>query len=668
MNEVAHEEPWADEQPVRQATSTDARPAHAEPVPQIEEDCVDSADEPFPRPPDGDESTTSLHHHEADLSVRYSIPDTPNPAITNPDGMPQGAPTSGRDGAVLVATRRSTPSANGAEHIPHFMRPKQAPEPSILRSRSPAQDNRAVSASRPTRRLTLCETNELELEKRGVIEKEEQKDRTHLEHRRAAVAADIERTAARRAEYLASEEFKKLKEAGQRKKRTVQDQEESKKRAEEDSITFRPAVSAAAAARPSRSVSAFVKDSEEWIKRRASEQRAVSATRDAEREQAFTMTKRSLAIVKKLELEHKHVGIVEGWEKRMEEHKQRMEQLDKRYTPTFKPSINHPTSSPASVPANDAPAPVTRLYEKALEQRKRREEKLEAIRKATEPPVVKRNETEIREHFERMTQKAKEAQRQFKHKRDKIVKEEQALEHNNFKPLVNKRSIALAEKFRSGKLALVTAQTKREGSEGPAGSDQDASPPAESPSPNRPSGSLTTTFATKSLQLPANIPISLLLNTKCGEHRFAKDTSPVHETHVKTAPARSLEFQLRYERMLQQKKQKVDEWQKTKDELEKKECTFAPQISATSKKIVEKAVEEGHRPNYRDPTTSQSIREGSLEGPQHQTRSVSQGATGPAVPPIQASVPPPDDNLAARLQDMENMINHWKQLEEQSRM
>jgi hypothetical protein len=669
-------------------------------------------------------------------SVRYSIPDSPSSPQAAQGGPAPADLERHSSGALLL--RRSVSSSNHRseeQDLPRYMRSKQAPEPAVVHSRSPLGVARGGPPARPTRRLTLYELTELETEKRSSLLKEEHKDRQHLEHRRAAGAQEVERTAAWRAEYLASEEFQKVKDAGQRKKKTVDENEEAKRKREAESATFHPTVSSAAAARPSRSLSDFVKDSEEWIKKRAKSERATSATREAARSEQTFMTKKSLELVKKLAMENKHVGIVEGWEKRMEEHKKRMLQLDQRYTPTFKPSINTPPSAAAAAaPAEGGggasagvPPPVTRLYDTALEQRKKREEKLQAIRNATVAPSLKRNEQEIREHFEKMLQKAKESERQFKHKRDKIVKEEQALEHNNFKPQVNKRSAVLAEKFRNEKLALVkaaaasttdrttTTSTTGDGDAIAAGASDDhqqapnaphTDVPAESPSPCRPSAAATTTSSSSAgpaglitQHLPPNIPISLLLNTRCVQSRFTKDSAPAHETHVKTAPARSAEFQLRYERMLQHKKQKVEDWQKGKEEEERKLCTFAPQISATSKKLVEKANEEGHRPSYRDPTTSQSIREGSLElhstAHHHASSSLSRPSAGSisntniragstSTSAVMNSSPVAeapsssgggdgdghlsDGNLASRLLEMENMINHWKQMEEQSRM
>lgn len=458
-------------------------------------------------------------------------------------------------------------SSHEASSVPRYMSPKsqRVNEPPAANLSSFLQNDPLLQHRKPYR-LTIVEVEGRENASRTSIERQQAQERSQLETAIVKGLSEGAWTEAQRAKYLESEVFLKAVEVGRQRRARVDQWEDQKAKAVLETMTFKPEISRTASQRPSRTPEEFAKDNEEWLQELAKKRRAASAVVVREEDATFTpkILPASQKIIERLQQQDKHVSIAFGWEKRMEEHKAKLLEIQLRHTPSFHPnlaSIHHrpsTTSSSSQVsgespnlssPSRSQQAVIQRLYLEALAHKRETETKYQAQREASASPARKKKAEDILQHIAAMRQRTEQAQRKLETKRAKAERDEREQEGNKQHiPTVNKHSIAIV---------------------------------GERPNGASPSYQQTTKAFDQRRQSSLE--------------QYQGGSSNSRPSVIRTAEERSKEFLLRSERTVQAKAQRVQALRAQKEEEETKECTFAPSISHKTQRYAELRRSEGRR-------------------------------------------------------------------------
>lgn len=231
-------------------------------------------------------------------------------------------------------------------------------------------------------------------------------------------------------------------------------QKEERELSEAKQFTFSPKVSSVALSKPPRTFEQYVAQSQQWVAQREKARARLSAERERslmeELDHAKPVTSEaSTKIAARMEQEKKRLNIVAGWAERMKEHNEKMKELEKKYQPSFSPSLSH---FPKGLPINKKDADISegpdRLFRLAERNREKKEEKLEQERRTSMSPQRIRSEDEIQRHIVAMLRKGEDSKRRLKLKAEKMQKEAETFDYN-FKPTISPATVQFAEHWRA---------------------------------------------------------------------------------------------------------------------------------------------------------------------------------------------------------------------------
>lgn len=518
--------------------------------------------------------------------------------------------------------RRSTQSLSPKEKIPHFMHPLRreisptqnplVPPPETI-TQLEAIAGLGPGASAATTRLlykspTTSDIAQRESARRVRLIAFETEELNDIHETYMHDIAVLKATILRREKYLKSYEFAKCSEHGRQQRIKIEQWEAEKAKAEAEVPTFAPQISShAAKMHPNRGVDGFIRASEEWVAERAKRRRAASAVVFREEETTFhpQVSASSAKIVERLNNTAKRVDVVNGWTERLGAHKKHMEALKEKYACSFQPEMadarraslhgdrrrqkqlaaRRKSASPRrTVILTDV---VTRLHDTTIELRKSAQEKLKEACRSVSPRVIRRPQESITNHLLSMSEADKKAQHNIEKKRHKLRVEETQLEHNNFHPVVNPNSVALADLNRQRR-SLSQQQQQTAATE--ASEQREASPAAAKGNIYEMLYTAATTASNNrasSSKALAPSPGSSVYERHNTDIEVAAAQQPLPPATKNISAGAQREFLLRNEKLLQSKALHRKDLLMQLQEFETRECTFAPALSSTTVRLAE---------------------------------------------------------------------------------
>lgn len=491
-----------------------------------------------------------------------------------------------RGPSFALSTKRSARSLSEGhtsrhKRDPHFMAPLNRVVPMNLISK-PKEDY--VVPPVPERIFKPPSTSEIEcreLVSRDRIQSIESRQWADMRETFSYRLADLRSSIANRETYLKSEDYARYAAAGKQRRAALEERVSQRAASEVGTCTFAPQLSKHAGQLPSRSREEFIRSSQQWVEAVQKKRRAASAAVFREQDVTFApkLSVFSEKLVSKLQRESRHLSIVEGWERRMQEHKEKMDQLQQKYAPTFHPqteaarrsSQRHSADRSASPPRQAQQVPlrqiVSRLYDAGLEHKKALEAKIEASRRDASPPPLRRSSTAIQEHVKSMQEHSEKAKRKLEIERDKAAKSTK--QENSHRPSLNPASVSLAELHRQRKIQHASAQQ-------------------EESHKLRHGGIFELLYKTPTTSMERKQQVRSLSREGPQQHPAeAQRRSPQNTHHSASSSRASMDFMLRNEKLLKERSMHAREWRTVIDEEETRECTFAPAISSTSARLAQ---------------------------------------------------------------------------------